>query len=143
VKPELRAGYHDERPAPADHRPAAAQLDTVHSSIVGHVVDQFFDPFKLSKREKEAAVHLAHGMRAKDIAARMGCTEKNVYAHLARVYKKVGRRDCHEVVCALLAFACRGIVNPAFSTSRATPISEIEPISVPRSIDADVGLRRR
>lgn len=70
------------------------------------VVNRLLMHFSLSKRETEATVLLAQGLRAKEIAHQMCCSEKTVYAHLARVCKKTGRRDQHELVCVLLAFAC-------------------------------------
>jgi DNA-binding CsgD family transcriptional regulator len=65
--------------------------------------------FNLSQREREATVLLAQGLRAKEIAQHIGRSEKTVYAHLARVCMKTGCRDHHEVVCALLSFACHGL----------------------------------
>ena len=71
------------------------------------VVIRLLKQFNLSKRETEATVFLTQGLRAKEIAQQMSCSEKTVYAHVARVCKKTGCRDYHEVICTLLAFACR------------------------------------
>jgi DNA-binding CsgD family transcriptional regulator len=76
-------------------------------SDVGPVVHKVLQRFNLSRRETEATVLLAQGLRAKQIAEQMSCSEKTVYAHLARVCKKANCRDYHEVICTLLAFACR------------------------------------
>jgi DNA-binding CsgD family transcriptional regulator len=87
---------------------------TFDESSVRPVVDRFLKGFNLSRRETEAAVFLAHGLRAKEIAQRMACSEKTVYAHVARVCKKTGCRDYHEVVCMLLAFACHVVGDTPF-----------------------------
>jgi DNA-binding CsgD family transcriptional regulator len=70
------------------------------------IVHRFLQRFRLSTRETEAVIFMVHGLRAKQIAQHMCCSEKSVYAHLARGSKKVGCHDYHEVVCVLLAFAC-------------------------------------
>jgi DNA-binding CsgD family transcriptional regulator len=74
--------------------------------VVRPIVQRFLAPFSLSKRELEAIVLLTEGAHAKEIAQRMSCSEKNVYAHLARACKKIGCRDYHDVICTVLAFAC-------------------------------------
>jgi DNA-binding CsgD family transcriptional regulator len=84
---------------------------TSTSSFVQPVVDRFLKRFNLTKRETEAAVLLVQGMRPKEITEHMSCSEKTVYAHLARVCKKTGCRDHHEVLCAILAFACQPVVG--------------------------------
>jgi DNA-binding CsgD family transcriptional regulator len=87
--------------------------DLLCSSSVRAVLERYFQRFALSKRETEATFFLAQGLRAKEIALHMSCSEKTVYAHLARVCKKIGCRDNHEIVCALLAFACDALNGPA------------------------------
>src|ERR1041384_3181241 len=84
---------------------------TSNSSAVRPIVDSFLKAFKLTKRETEAAVLLVQGMRPKEMTEHMSCSEKTVYAHLARVCRKTGCRDHHEVLCAILVFACQGIVG--------------------------------
>jgi NarL family two-component system response regulator YdfI len=44
----------------------------------------------LSAREREVLAGVAHGERSKEIAARLGITERTVKAHLASIYNKLG-----------------------------------------------------
>jgi DNA-binding CsgD family transcriptional regulator len=81
------------------------------SSSVLPVVDSFLKRFKLTRRETEATILLVQGLRPKEITEHMSCSEKTVYAHLARVCRKTGCRDHHEVLCAMLAFACQAAVR--------------------------------
>jgi len=87
----------------------------VDSPVVREVVHRVLKRFNLSTRETEAVLFVAEGLRAKEIAAHMSCSEKTVYAHLARVCKKTGCRDYHEVVCTVLAFVCRVASQPPVS----------------------------
>jgi len=83
-----------------------ASVKIFFDAAVRPLVHQFSQRFNLSKRETQASLLLCEGMRAKEIAHYMSCSEKTVYAHLARVCKKTHCRDYHEVVCMLLAFVC-------------------------------------
>ena len=78
----------------------------IDKSVVRSVVNLFLVPFSLTKRETEVVVLLSEGIHAKEIAQHMSCSEKNVYALLTRACRKIGCRDYHVVVCAVLAFAC-------------------------------------
>jgi NarL family two-component system response regulator YdfI len=44
----------------------------------------------LTDREQEVLVGVARGERSKEIAARLGITERTVKAHLASIYNKFG-----------------------------------------------------
>jgi NarL family two-component system response regulator YdfI len=44
----------------------------------------------LTDREKEVLIGVARGERSKEIAARLGITERTVKAHLASIYNKLG-----------------------------------------------------
>lgn len=93
--------------------PTEAARAAFDNASVQLIVNRLLGRFRLSKRETEATILLAQGLRAKQIAHQMSCSEKTVYAHLARVCKKTGRRDQHELVCVLLAFACNLVDTPA------------------------------
>ena len=81
------------------------------ASLSRPVLDQLLRRFKLTRREMEAAIYIAEGLHAKEIAEHMSCSEKTVYAHLARVSQKARCRDYHELVCILLHSACRIILE--------------------------------
>jgi len=87
----------------------AATCPPIDNDAVKSVVGEFLGRFGLTRRETEASLLLVQGLRAKEIAHQMACSEKMVYAHLARVCKKTGRRDQLELVCAMLAFACNRV----------------------------------
>lgn len=112
VLPDLQPGAFEHRPVIVPKPVSAASL----LRSVGTVVDgceqicrRFAKRYELSKREVQATILLAQGLRAKQIAQEMCCSEKTIYAHLTHVCKKAGCRDSHEVVCMLLAFACRAL----------------------------------
>ena len=44
---------------------------------------------ELTEREREVLTRVAHGERSKEIAARLGITERTVKAHLASIYTKL------------------------------------------------------
>lgn len=79
-------------------------VKTLFEMAVQPLVSRFAVRFGLSKRESQASILLAEGMRPKEIAQYMACSEKTVYAHLARVCRKTSCRDYHEVLCMLLIF---------------------------------------
>lgn len=106
VKSKARVQSRKNSTCTADNHVTIFQSPTIDSSSVRPVLNSYFERFRLSARETEAIVFLAQGQRAKEIAEHMSCSEKTVYAHLARVCKKTNCRDFHEVVCAILAFAC-------------------------------------
>jgi DNA-binding CsgD family transcriptional regulator len=73
------------------------------------VIQRFVTTFGLSKRETEAIALASQGLKAKEIAGRMRCSEPTVYGHLSRICTKTGCCDYHEVVAKLFAFACRAV----------------------------------
>lgn len=81
-------------------------IETVAGGYARPSLRRFIRRFGLSRRESEVTVLLAQGLRAKEIAAKMCCSEKTIYSHLFRICKKTGCRDSHEVVCTLLALTC-------------------------------------
>jgi DNA-binding NarL/FixJ family response regulator len=111
--PDLRADALAYRPvAIAKPVSTAALLRIVRTVVGGYarpVIKRFVTGFDLSKRETEAIVLVAQGLRAKKIAERMHCSEPTVYGHLARVSAKIGCSDYHEVVARLFAFACQAL----------------------------------
>ncbi len=109
--PDLEPGALQYRPV-AVSKPVSPDallriVRTVADGYARPAIHRFVTRFGLSRREAEATVLLAQGLRVKEIADRMCCSEKTVYAHLARVSKKTGSRDYHDVLCTLLAFACQ------------------------------------
>lgn len=79
---------------------------TVARGYAQAAIERFVKRFNLSSREAEATVCVARGLKAKEIAERMRCSEKTVYAHLSRACAKTGCHDYHEVLGMLLAFMC-------------------------------------
>jgi DNA-binding NarL/FixJ family response regulator len=60
------------------------------------VVDSRTDataPAELTDREREVLVLLASGMANKQIARRLGISEKTVKTHLTNVFQRIGVRD--------------------------------------------------
>jgi len=111
--PELRTGELQFRPVTVPKPISASALLRIVENVVGGyalpAITRFAARFGLSRRETQATLLLAHGLRAKAIASEMCCSEKTVYAHLFRVCKKVDCSDSHEVVCKLLAFTCHAL----------------------------------
>jgi two-component system, NarL family, response regulator YdfI len=48
------------------------------------------EPVKLTERELEVLEAVAHGERSKEIAVKLGISERTVKAHLASIYNKLG-----------------------------------------------------
>ncbi len=48
---------------------------------------------KLSEREREVAVFVASGLSNKEVARRMGVTERTIKAHLTAIFEKLAVRD--------------------------------------------------
>ncbi len=71
LKPEILARLLAEPAPPQPEAPAKGALD-------------------LTEREREVLEGMAHGERSKEIAARLGITERTVKAHLASIYNKLG-----------------------------------------------------
>jgi DNA-binding NarL/FixJ family response regulator len=130
--PDLQPGALEYRPVAVPKPVGTDALLRIVRTVVGGyarpVIHRFVKHFALSNREAEATVLLAQGLKAKQIAEHMCCSEKTVYAHLVRVCKKTGCHDYHEVVCTLLAFACHALghtppEHPAFVAPLPTPTS--------------------
>jgi DNA-binding NarL/FixJ family response regulator len=109
---------HELQPASLEYRPVAmprsagisALLDLVKSLTIGYrflLIRRFSFRFRLSTRETQALLLMAHGLRAKGIATSIGCTDPTVYGYLARICEKTGARDSTEILAKLLAFACQ------------------------------------
>lgn len=111
--PDLQSAALEYRPVTIPKPiPAQTLLRMVRAIAPGYAqptVRRFVRRFNLSVREAEATVFIARGLKAKEIADRMRCSEKTVYAHLMRVCAKTGCRDYHEVVAMLLAFTCHAL----------------------------------
>lgn len=58
-------------------------------------------PPKLSPREAEVAREVAAGLSNKEIAAKLGITERTVKAHLSAIFEKLGVRDRLQLVLRL------------------------------------------
>jgi len=81
---------------------AAARGDSLLSpDVIGRVMVQSsgvpaaapkaaFGEIALTDREQEVLIGVARGERSKEIAARLGITERTVKAHLASIYNKFG-----------------------------------------------------
>jgi DNA-binding NarL/FixJ family response regulator len=106
----LQASALEYRPVtiskPVDPRALLRIARTVARGFARPVIGRFIRRFNLTKREAEATMLVSRGFKAKEIADRMRCSEKVVYAHLARACKKTGCHDYHEVVALILAFTC-------------------------------------
>jgi two-component system, NarL family, response regulator YdfI len=97
LKPEIVAGLlaHDEGAAPPTRPPS---------------------PLELTEREGEVLAAVARGERSKEIASRLGITERTVKAHLASIYNKLGV----DSRAAAIAVAARRGLLPA-STTKEDP----------------------
>lgn len=58
-------------------------------------------PSRLSPRETEVAREVAAGLSNKEIAAKLGITERTVKAHLSAIFEKLGVRDRLQLVLRL------------------------------------------
>jgi DNA-binding NarL/FixJ family response regulator len=108
---ELQASALEYRPItiskPVDPRALLRIARIVARGFAQPVIGRFVRRFNLTKREAEATTLVSRGLKAKEIADRMSCSEKVVYAHLARACKKIGCHDYHELVALILAFTCQ------------------------------------
>lgn len=111
--PELGADALEYRPVvvakPVSTTALLRIVKTVVDGYARPVIKRFITSFELSKRETEAIVLVAQGLKPKEIAERMRCSEPTAYGHLARVCAKTGCSDYHEVVARLFAFACQAL----------------------------------
>jgi len=134
--PDLQPGALEYRPVAVPKPVSTDALLRILRTVVGGyarpVIHRFVKHFDLRKREAEATVLLAQGLKAKQIAEHMCCSETTVYARLARVSKKTGCQDYHEVVCALLAFACHALGhNPPEYPAFVDPVPSAPPTVAP------------
>jgi DNA-binding NarL/FixJ family response regulator len=111
--PELHAEALEYRPIAVSKPISTAALLRMVRTVVGGyarpVIKRFVTGFYLTKRETEAMVLVARGLRAKEIADRMACSEPTVYSHLANICAKTGCIDYHEIVAKLFSFACQAV----------------------------------
>jgi DNA-binding NarL/FixJ family response regulator len=63
------------------------------------------DPHELTTREREVAELIAGGASNKDIAERLGITERTVKAHLTSVFQKLGLTSRLQLAVRMLAGA--------------------------------------
>lgn len=63
----------------------------------------------LTDREREVLIGVAQGERSKEIAARLGITERTVKAHLASIYNKFG---VDSRAAAIAIASQRGLISP-------------------------------
>jgi NarL family two-component system response regulator YdfI len=68
----------------------------------------------LTEREQEVLLGVAQGERSKEIAARLGITERTVKAHLASIYNKFG---VDSRAAAIAVASQRGLLSPGGSTN--------------------------
>ena len=62
----------------------------IGQSITTPSTDKPVEGLSLTDREREVLIGVARGERSKEIAARLGITERTVKAHLASIYNKFG-----------------------------------------------------
>lgn len=94
---------------PVDAHSLLRMVRTVARGYAQPAMERFIKRFNLTNLEAEAIRFVARGLKAKEIADRMHCSEKTIYAHLARACKKTGCNDYHEVVALILAFTCHAL----------------------------------
>jgi DNA-binding NarL/FixJ family response regulator len=110
---DLRADAWEYRPIAVTKPVASAVLLRMVRTVVGGyarpVIERFVTRCSLTKREAEAIVLVARGLRAKEIAERMRVREPTVYTHLTNICAKTDCSDYHEIVAKLFSFACQTI----------------------------------
>lgn len=79
----------------------------VRGTSIETLIERFGAPFRFNARETQILTAFGHGLHAKEVAHRLLCSEKTVYAHVARACRKAGCRDYRELTCALLRFCCQ------------------------------------
>lgn len=82
-------------------------VQTVARGYSRPLIRRFVKGFGLSRREMEAVIGVAQGLRPKEVAERMRCSEPTAYCHLTRACRKTGSSHYQELVAKLLAFACQ------------------------------------
>lgn len=110
---ELRPETMEFRPAilskPVSSAALLRMVKTLVGGYTGLVISRFANGLNLTKRESEALVLVARGLRAKEMANCMGCSEQTVYTHLTNICTKTGCGDYHEIVARLFSFACQAL----------------------------------
>jgi DNA-binding CsgD family transcriptional regulator len=104
---------------PVDPKAFSSFARTIALGFANPIVGRFSRRFHLTEREAAATTFAARGLRPKEVADRMNCGEKVIYAHLSRACKKTGCRDYHEMVGMLLSFSLQALghtppEHPAF-----------------------------
>jgi DNA-binding NarL/FixJ family response regulator len=86
--------------------------------IAGGIEQQGTNHSPLTLREREVLAVAAEGLRAKDIAERLGVAERTVTTHLARIYEKLG---VNSRVAAVMTASRSGLLRmvPPPDTDRA------------------------
>lgn len=113
LAPEFESSAFEYRPVTVLKPVSGASLKRLVQSVArGYAwpaIKRFTRLFGLTKREEEVTTFLAHGLMPKEIADRLHCREKAVYAVLARVCKKTHCLDYHQVLGRLFEFACQAL----------------------------------
>jgi DNA-binding NtrC family response regulator/DNA-binding CsgD family transcriptional regulator len=110
---------------PEDWGLCRARFGATDDAHVRRAVEHVLRCFNLSKRESQAAVLLAQGLRTAEIAQQLSCRETTAHAQVARVCKKTGCGDAHDFLCKLLAIVCH-MIDQA-SPARATVVDRLVP----------------
>jgi DNA-binding NarL/FixJ family response regulator len=111
--PEYQASAFEYRPAtilkPVSTAALQRLVQAVAKGYAWPAVKRFTRLFRLTKREEEVTTFLAHGLKPKEIADRLHCHEKAVYAVLSRLCTKTYCLDYHQVLGKLFEFACQAL----------------------------------
>jgi DNA-binding NarL/FixJ family response regulator len=109
----IRADALEYRPISVTKPISPAALLRVVRTVVGGytraVIRRFVEGFALSGREIEAVVLVAQGLKPKEVAQRMNCSEPTIYCHLTRASGKTGCKHYQEIIAKLFAFACQSV----------------------------------
>ncbi len=96
-------------------RAAARGEALLRPDVMARVLSQSATPAKpvedlaLTDREREVLIGVARGERSKEIAARLGITERTIKAHLASIYNKFG---VDSRAAAIAVASQRGLISP-------------------------------
>ena len=67
----------------------AHRTSATSSTTPTHISTEVYGPVELTKREREVLTGVARGERSKEIALRLGITERTVRAYLTSIYTKL------------------------------------------------------
>jgi DNA-binding CsgD family transcriptional regulator len=84
----------------------------VRAALSGYslpLIRRFARASALSRREIEAVILVAQGLKPKEIADRMNCSEPTIYSHLSNICDKTGCSHYLGIVAKLFAFACHAL----------------------------------